>query len=183
MIENCKYLIALLLACCIVSCSSEVDFDQADDIVLTPRVDADLVFFTLGTETFVNASVPDTTVVVRDTTRLEFLDDSFVRDNITQIALTFQVDNSFLQSFTNRSVFLNNNGIPQYMLEFTVAPSTDGSPTRTTVVEQLDENELDAILNSIQLANEIILNTNGSFIDGTLSLQSKALYTLEIQDL
>jgi hypothetical protein len=183
MIKNCKNLIALLLICCIASCSSDLDFDQADDIVLSPRVDADLVFFTLGTETFIDASIPDTTIVVRDTTRLEFLDDSFVRDNIKEIELTFQVDNSFLQSFTNRSVFLNENGIPQYMLEFTVAPSTDGSVTRTTIIEELSENELEAIRNSIQLANEITLNTNGSFIDGTISLQSKAIYALEIEDL
>jgi hypothetical protein len=151
--------------------------------VLTPRVDADLVFFTLGTETFIDASIPDTTVVVRDTTRLEFLDDSFVRDNIKQITLTFQVDNSFAQSFTNRSAFLNENGEPQYILEFSVAGSTDGSAARTTIVEELDENELEAIRNSIQLANEINLNTNGSFIDGILSLQSKALYSLELDDL
>lgn len=178
-----SFIVFVLCLCIAVSCSSELDFDQADDIVLAPQIDADLVFFTLGTETFINAAIADTTVVVRDTTRLEFLDDSFIRDNIREIEFTFQVDNSFAQSFSNRSVFLNENGIPQYMLAFTIAPSLDGSPVRTSIVEQVDENELEAILNSIQVANEVQLNTNGQFIDGVISLQSKALYSLELSDL
>lgn len=178
-----NYACGFLLACLLASCSSELDFDQADEVVLTPKVDANLVFFTLGTETFLDETIPDTTVVVRDTTRLEFLDDSFVRDNIKEIELTFQVDNTFLQSFTNKSVFLNANGVEQYVLEFSVESSPDGTTARTTVVEMLDENEIEAIRNSTQLANELMLNTNGSFIDGMISLQSKALYSLEIGDL
>lgn len=166
-----------------LSCVDDVDFDQADDLVLTPQVDVDLIFLSLQTENFIDASIPDTTVVVQDTTRLEFLNDSFVRDNIKQIDLTFQVDNTFGQSFTNRAVFLNNNGVPQYGLEFTVDPSADGSVTRTTFVETVTQEELDAILSSIQLANELTLNTNGATIDGSIDLQSKALFSLEISDL
>jgi len=183
MYKSYPFIFCVISLLSIISCSSELDFDQADDIVLSPRIDADLVFFSLGTDTFIDVSIPDTTIVVRDTTRLEFLDDSFIRDNIREIEFTFQVDNSFLQSFSNRSIFLNENGVPQYMLEFTVAPSPDGSSIRTTIVEQVNEIELEAILNSIQVANEIQLNTNGQFIDGVISLQSKALYALEISDL
>jgi len=183
MFKRCIYLSSFLLIGLLASCASDLDFDQADDVILTPNVEADLVLFTLGTETFIDASIPDTTLVVRDTTRLEFLDDSFVRDNIKEMELTFQVDNTFNQSFTNRSVFLNSNGVEQYILEFSVAGSSDGTTARTTVIEILDENELEAIRNSIQLANELTLTTNGSFIDGVISLQSKVLYSLEISDL
>lgn len=166
----------------ICSCSSELDFENVNDIAVTPQVDADLVFFTLGTEAFINTSIPDTTLVVRDTTRLEFLDDDFIRDNIQEIKFTFQVDNSFAQSFSNQSIFLNENGVAQYMLEFAIAPSLDGFPARTSIVVQLDENELQAILNSIQVVDEVRLNTNEQFIDGELSLQSKAVYSLEFKD-
>lgn len=180
MIKN--VLFVLVAICFITSCSSDLDFDQANDIVLSPQVEVDLLFFTLGTESFVTANIPDTTVVVRDTTRLEFLDDSFVRDNVREIEFRFQVDNSFAQTFSNRSVFLSSNGVPQYMLEFAIAPSPDGTTTTTTVIEQVDANQLEAILNSTQVANELQLDTNGLFIDGTLTLQSKALFSLEIGD-
>ncbi len=182
MFKRFIYVTSFIIISLLASCASDLDFDQADDVVITPRVDADLVFFSLSTETFIDANIPDTTVVVRDTTRLEFLDDSFVRDNLKEVELTFQIDNTFAQSFTNRSIFLNGDGVEQYGLEFTVDPSPDGTITRTLIVEVLDENELEAIRNSTQLANELILNTNGNFIDGTISLQSKALYSLEIAD-
>lgn len=68
------------------------------------------------------------------------------------------------------------------MIEFTVAPSPDGMPNRTNIIEQLDENELAAILNATQVVNEVQLNTNGLPVNGVLSLQSKARYSLEIGD-
>lgn len=180
MIKNALYLV--LAICCITACSSDLDFDQADEIVLSPEVAADLIFFTLGTETFINASIPDTTVIVQDTTRLEFLDDSFVRENVRNIEFNFEVDNSFAQSFSNRSIFLNDANAPQYVLEFTIAASPDGTPVRTTIIEQINENELEAILNATKVANEVQLQTNGLFIEGSIRLQSKALYSLEIDD-
>ena len=180
--KHISYLVLILSIFTIASCSSELDFDQANDIVLTPEVEADLIFFTLGTETFLDTTTQDTTFVVRDTTRLEFLDDSFIRENVKEIEFRFQVDNSFLQSFSNRSIFLNGDGVPQYMLEFTAAPSPDGMPNRTTIIEQLDENELAAILNATQVANEVQFNDNGLPVNGVLSLQSRARYSLEIGD-
>ncbi len=166
----------------ICSCSSELDFGQVDDVVLRPQIEADILFFTLGTESFIDSSIPDTTIVVRDKTRVAFLDNDFIKDKIKGIEFSFQVDNSFLQSFNNRFIFLNAEGEPQYVLEFTVASSLDGLATRTSVIEQVNKNELEAILNSIYIVNELGLNTNGSFIKGEISFQSKALYSLEVND-
>lgn len=94
--KNISYLIVVLCIFMIASCSSELDFDQANDIVLTPEIEADLIFFNLGTDNFLDTTTQDTTFVVRDTTRLEFLDDSFIRESVKEIEFRFQVDNSFL---------------------------------------------------------------------------------------
>ena len=176
--------LALIAACIclILSCSSELDFDQIDDVVLTPQIDADILFFTLRTEDFIDSGIPDETIVVRDTTGLEFLNDSFIRDSVRDIEFAFQVDNSFLQSFNNRFIFLNAIDVPQYTLEFTIDPSSDGTTTRTSIVEQVSEDGLQAILGSVSIVNELQLNTNEALIDGEISFQSKALYSLEIND-
>lgn len=166
----------------LASCVDDIDFDQVDNIVLTPKVEANLIYLNLRTDTFINTTVPDTTFVVRDTTRLEFLEDSELGEKITEVVFRFDIENSFAQSFTNRAVFINTNGAPQYAIEFIVAPSPDGSSNTTTIVEQLNQEEVQALFNATQVVNELEINTNGLFIDGELSLQSKALYSLELGD-
>lgn len=174
--------ICIVLCCISYACVDDVDFDQANEISITPRVDVDLIFFTVEAADFIEEELPDAILTVRDTTRLEFLNDEFVRENLKEIEFLFQIDNTFEQSLINRSVFLNNAGEPQYTIEFEVAPSTDGTPTQTSFTDTLDDEELAAIRSSIQLTNELILMSNEAPIDGELSLQSKAIYSLEFGD-
>lgn len=174
--------IIVISAITLAACIEDIDFDQAEDIVLRPQVEADLIFFSLQTDDFINQNIQDTTFLVSDTTRLEFLNDSFLRENINQVIFRFDIENSFAQSFTNRSVFLGANGLPQYSIEFTIAPSPDGSDNTTTIIEQLNQEEIQALLNATQVVNDLEINTNGLFIGGALSLQSKALYSLELSD-
>lgn len=170
---------ALLLS--ITSCVSELDFDQVNEIVITPKVDLDLIFLNLETEDFIDADNTVEGVVVRDTTRLEFLNDAVVRENLKEIEFTFTAENTFPQAAMNRAQFLNNAGVLQYELFFDIEPSPDGNLVVTTLVEVLSEVEIEALRNSIQVVNEVIVEVNGSPIEGQLSIQSKALYSLEIK--
>ncbi len=166
-----------------ISCVSDVDFDQTQDVVLSPIAVTDLIFFNLDTSDFVNVNTQDVVLTVRDTTRLEFLDDDFIRENLIEITLDFQVDNSFGQSLINRAAFLNNSGQEQYVVEFEIIPSQDGSLQRTLFTQVASQEDIQAISNSNQLANEVTIMTNGASINGELTLQSKAEYVLEFSDL
>lgn len=174
-------LVISFLGC--ISCVSDVDFDQTQDVVLSPTVDASLIFFTLDTSDFENVDTQETTIIVRDTTRLEFLNDDFIRENLLEVTLDFRVDNTFGQSLINRASFLNEAGQEQFVVAFEISSSPDGSVQRTEFTQVLSEEDIQAISNSIQLANDVILTTNGAPINGELSLQSKAVYTLEFSDL
>ena len=173
----------MLLLCCFLSllfsCVKDVDFDQADDITLQPDVDVDLVFFTLETSNFQGSDPSQSITVVRDTTRLDFLDDNFVQDNLKRIDFQFQYDNTFSQGFFHRALFLNEENETQYVIEFDVAPSMDGGNERTSFEQTVEDPDLDAIRASIKLVLEITVDIDGNPIEGTLSHQSKALYALE----
>lgn len=166
-----------------VSCVDDVDFDQTQDIVISPTVDASLIFFTIDTSDFESVDTQEAIITVRDTTRLEFLNDDFIRENLKEVTLNFQVDNTFGQSLVNRAAFINNAGDEQFVVSFEIASSPDGSVQRTEFTQVLDEEDIQAISNANQLANEVILTTNGASINGELTLQSKALYSLEFSDL
>ncbi len=166
-----------------ISCVDDVDFDQTQDVVFNQTVDASLIFFTIDTTDLENVNTEEAVVTVRDSTRLEFLDDDYIRENLLEVTLDFQVDNTFGQSLVNRAVFLNNAGQEQFVVEFEIISSPDGSVQRTEFTQVLSQEDIIAISNSIQIANEVIFTTNGASLNGELSLQSKALYKLEFSDL
>ena len=181
-----RYLIVFVLITSFVinvSCVSDVDFDQTQDVVFNQTVDASLIFFTIDTADFENVNTEDAIITVRDSTRLEFLDDTFIRENLIEVTLDFQVDNTFGQSLVNRATFLNNAGQEQFVVEFEIMSSPDGSVRRTEFTQVLSQEDIQALSNSIQLANEVVFMTNGAPINGELSLQSKAIYKLEFSDL
>lgn len=181
---SCIYLFALstLLLLC-VSCSSELDFDTTEDVVITPRLDLDLVFLTLETVDFEDQEIVDLQITLRDTTRLEFLNDEVTQENLKEIELQYIATNTFAQSLVNTSRFLNNNGDTLYQITFPVNASSNGEEVVTNFVQVIPEQDLDAIRNSIQLVNEVTLVTNGQLLSGIFTLKSKALYSLEFTDL
>jgi len=167
----------------VVSCVKDVDFEQADDFTTTQKVDLDLIFFNLDTSNFVLTGTNEVIPVIRDTTRLEFLDDGFIQDNLIQIDFLFQYDNTFSQAFFNRTVFLNEQDEVLYESSFEVKPSVSGVLETTQYSEIVISPELDAIKQSIKMFIELTLEPNGRPIEGMLKHKSKAIYTLEFSDL
>ncbi|MEP0264466.1 hypothetical protein [Dokdonia sp.] len=176
-------LILTLFFTAYTSCVSDVDFDQTQDVVISPNAVTDLIFFNLDTSDFENVDTPEIELSVQDTTRLEFLNDDFIRENLIEITLDFQVDNSFGQSLVNRAAFINSAGVEQYVVEFEIVASPDGTLQRTLFTEVISLEDIQAISNSSQIANEVTLTTNGASINGELIFQSKATYALEFSDL
>ncbi|MDE0600033.1 MAG: hypothetical protein OSB51_12785, partial [Dokdonia donghaensis] len=84
---------------------------------------------------------------------------------------------------TNRSIFLSENGVIQYEIIFPVSGSNSGEPVVTEFTETVTQQELQSIRNSIQLANEVIIDAGTLPQTGELNLQSKAIYSLEFSDL
>ncbi|MBE16177.1 MAG: hypothetical protein ABNH00_02730 [Dokdonia sp.] len=171
------------LAIGLVSCVSDVDFDQTDQIVFTPEVDLDLTFFELTTANFEDTVSGLPIPVVRDTTRLEFLDDDFIRDNLTQIELLLRYDNSFSQDFEHKTLFLDENNQVQFEIAFEVAAAIDGQTETTLYQQTIIDPELAAIRNAIKMLIEIRMLPDGQPIAGRLRHQSKAIYSLEVTDL
>lgn len=182
--QRCLSAVVLITAFSVcISCVSDVDFDQTQDVVLSPTVDASLIFFAIDTSDFENVDTELAVIRISDTTRLEFLNDSFIRENLKEVTLDFRVDNTFGQSLVNRAAFIDDDGQEQFVVFFEIASSSDGTVQRTEFTQVLSEDDILAISNSRFLANEVILTTNGASINGELSLQSKAIYELEFSDL
>ena len=167
----------------VASCVSDIDFDQGEDIILSQEVDLDLIFFSLDQSNFEGANTDEQSRTARDTTRLEFLNDAVFQENLKQIEFTFKVENTFGQSLINRSRFLNDAGMLQYEIVFDIPASMDGEVVETIIIENLTQEEIDALRRSIQVVSDVSIQINNAPIEGTAIVQSKALYFLEFSDL
>ena len=176
-----RYVLLLLL--CFTSCVDDVDFDRLDQVILAPRFDLDLLFFSVNYTSLSNEEIVNSQIILRDTTQLNFLDDEVTQENLVEIAISYRATNTFNHSITNRAAFLNQNGDVEYEIIFPVSGSSDGTPVITEFTEVVETQDLQNIRNSIQLANEVIISAGTLPQSGDLSLQSKAIYSLEFTDL
>ena len=94
-----------LLAVGLSSCVKDVDFDQAGDISLQPEIQADLLIFEIDQTDFIDPANNRQRLTIRDTVRLEFLDDDYVQKDLQSAEFSFRYRNTFPQSFSNRIFF------------------------------------------------------------------------------
>ena len=176
---GCFFIVLL----CYCSCVDDVDFDRLDEVVLRPRLDVDLLFFTISYTNVIEQPLVNNQIILRDTTRLNFLDDDVTQENLIEIALSYSATNSFSQSIINRSTFLDQNGEVQYEIVFPISGSSTGAPVVTEFTEFIGHQDLESIRNAIQLANEVTITAGTLPQSGQLDLKSKAIYSLEFSDL
>jgi len=63
--------VSMLLCVC---CFDDTDFDQANDVLVTPAIELDLIYFNLEASKFYDYTNNTEILVVQDTTDLDFLD-------------------------------------------------------------------------------------------------------------
>ena len=84
------------------ACVKDTDFNQSEDILITPAVVLDFLFFNLSSENFTNIGVNN--LVVSDTTFFDLLIEDFTIDNLKKADFYFKNTNSFsIQLSTNIS--------------------------------------------------------------------------------
>ena len=166
-----------------LSCTDGLDLDRTDEIVLSPEVEASLIFFDLGSEVF--SDVPNTMgeLVLTDVTRLEFLDDTFTQENLVEIEIEVLVSHTVNKNLTNTSRFLDEDGNVLYEFSFDVPESVNGELVTTSFTEVVPQEDIEAIRNSIQYENQLEIQLDGTPLLGELNLQSKAIYRFIFDDL
>lgn len=174
-----KSALALFLAFAVVSCVKDVDFDQAGNITLQPEIQADLLIFDIDQKEFVDLETNLPVQVIRDTVRLEFLDDDYIQDDLVKVEFSFRYRNSFPQSFNNKISFLSENDNLQHQVNFVTDGGSQGAPSLTEKIELIELSNINVIKRSIKMVVEIeVISNNEPFI-GTLSFESKGLFSFQ----
>ena len=169
----------LILIC---SCVKDTDFDQADEIALTPVVELDLIYFNLDASDFFDSISQTPRLEVTDTTEIRFLDDTFVQEDLKSAEFLFNFTNSIPRNFQVDFRFLNETNDTTYTAGTTVAEGSLANPVVTSYTETVIDEDVISLTQADRVVVVVTIPSADASLEGALNLQSKTTYFLEIKD-
>ncbi len=169
----------VLFSLVLVSCVKGVDLNQREEIALTPDLQVSLLIFDVIGEDFSDPETGEFQAIIRDTVRLEFLDDSYIQDDLSTVEFSFKYTNSFTQPFRNKISFLSETNGVLHVVNFDILAGTKGQPVETNWVEFINNANIDVVKNSIKMVVELQALPNQDPFEGELKFESKGLFSFE----
>ena len=163
-----------------MACVKDLDFDQTDDILLSPVVAIDFVFFNINSEKF--SEISPTNLVVTDTVFFDFLNEDFLVDNLIKADFYFKNTNSLPSQLITQYQFLDENNELHYEITIPVNSGAINNPVITEYTEIIDEASIGNLTSSNKLVVNVIAPSPLVNFDGTLNLESKTTYYLRLEE-
>lgn len=161
------------------SCFKDVDFGQAEDITLEPDLEVDLLFYELNETDFLDSETNEYTPVIRDTVRLEFLDDDYIQDGLVYAAFRFRHENRFPYSINSKIKFLDKNRRNQFSVNYSIPADSDSTVAIVDTTHIVQGNDINKVRRSIEMAVELEIIGAVKDPEGELDFQSKGLFRFE----
>ncbi len=161
------------------ACIKDTDFNQTDDILVTPIVELDFLFYNLNSESFTDFGVNN--LILSDTTNFNFLNDDFVVDNLIRAEFFFKYTNSLPVDFITEYKFLDENNNPHYEVIIPVGAGTVATALIVEHIENIEGDDIIALTNAEKVVVNIMASAPVDNLEGNLKLQSKTTYYLIIE--
>lgn len=172
----------LFSAMLLVACVKDTDFDQAQEITLTPVVELDLVYFTLTAGDFYDEVNNIPRLTVTDTTEIRFLDDPDLQESLRKADFYFKFTNSIPRDFQVDFMFLSIENDTTYSAQTTVVNGTVQNPVVTEFEEIIEGDDILQLTMANRIVVAVTIPQADPDLEGELNLQSKTTYYLEIKD-
>lgn len=163
----------------LTACIKDTDFNQTEEILITPEIELDFLFFELNSENFTNIAVNN--LIVSDTTNFDFLNEEFVVENLIRAEFYFKYTNSFPVDFITEYQFLDENNDIHYDIIVPVNFGSIDDPLITEHVENIEGEGIVALTHAEKVVVTITASSPVDSIEGILKLQSKTTYFLRIE--
>lgn len=174
-------LFAIVLFCCFffIACIKDTDFDQAEDIALTPVIELDLIYFDLNANDFYDTINSRPIPTLRDTTIIRFLDDSTLHESLKRAEFYFKFTNSISRNFQVDFQFLSEMNDTTYVAGTTVAEGSIANPVLTEFVENVEGDDILSLTQANKVVVSVTIPSSNENLEGILNLKSKTTYFLE----
>lgn len=164
-----------------LSCTSNLNFDQVNDLKLTPIAVANLTYFDVPAPEFVTNGV-ETNVAFADQ-NFDAFKNSFFKDNLIQTDFFFEITNTINRAYSIDLVLVNELDQILYTINFNV-PAYTGTPIVVTKTEIFKDAKLDLLKQTYKMGFRVIMAPGPALTEntsGSLKLRSSATVYMEIQ--
>lgn len=161
------------------SCFKDVDLEQAQDIKLTPDLETEIIFYQLNENDFQDSETNAFSPVIRDTVRLEFLDDDYIQDGLMFAEFRFRHENRFPNIIKSKIRFLDNSGREQFNVNYDIPAGSADSTAIVDTLHTMAGSDIIKVRRSIQMVVELEMLGGGKDIKGELDFSSKGLFKFE----
>ncbi|TDD98728.1 hypothetical protein [Flavobacterium cellulosilyticum] len=176
-----KFLGIIALAFFTFSCSSELDFNQINNIETKPVIVANLASFDIQANQFVKGGIEQ--IQTGDLINFEVFNDSFFKTNLKRVDFYFEFNNTINRAYTINLYFLDDKNSIVYSIPFDV-PAYSGVQNVVTKTEVFQGANLDLLKKTAKIAFTVtmhpgpLLNENSL---GNLKLRSSATIYLNAE--
>jgi hypothetical protein len=170
-------LLILLMAACI----KDTDFEQANEVVLSPTVELDLIYFDLSASDFFDPQTSNSILTIRDTTELRFLSDTEIQDGLIRAEFFFRFTNSIPRSFITDFQFLSDENDTTYTAQTTILEGTIATPVVTEFTENVEGDAIADLTLASKVVVSVTIPSSNADLTGNLNLKSKTTYYTEFQ--
>jgi hypothetical protein len=157
-----------------LSCSSDLDFNQVNDLKLEPVVIANLATFDVQANQFVIGGVEQP--VTGDLMDFDVFKQKFFNENLTRADFFFEINNTINRGFRINLFLLDANNNPLYTIPFDV-PAYTGTQNLVTKTEIFQNAKLNLLKNTVKIAFVVTLLPGPVLSEnslGSLKLRSSA---------
>ncbi|WP_430412009.1 hypothetical protein [Kordia sp.] len=175
---------SILLLVLITSCVKDVDFEQAEDLSISPVIESSLVFFDFPASEF-QEPTGTALVVEQDALELNFFNEEFIRDNLVRAEFFFDISNTINRAFRLDVVMYGENGSVTYAFDISIGAGGTNEVVEIHT-EIFEDATLDQLKNttSMQFVLTMFPSITGEPLDdtstGNIKMRSKATLFFEI---
>lgn len=174
--------LGVLASLFLFSCVKDTDFNQAENITLTPVVELDLIYFNVEAGAFFDSVTNTSILTISDTTEIRFLDDSEVQESLVKAEFLFNFTNSIPRTFEVSFQFLSEENEETYLAQTAVDAGTELAPVLTQFLETVEGEDITQLTMADRVVVSVTIPSSNDSLTGTLDLKSKTTYYLEIKE-
>ncbi|MDD5152260.1 MAG: hypothetical protein PHC28_17595 [Flavobacterium sp.] len=170
-----------ILSIFLFSCSSNLDFNQVNDLKLEPVIISNLATFDVPANQFVINGAEQS--VFFDTETFDVFRDTFFNTSLVKTDLYFEIDNTINRAYTIDMYFLNGSNSNLYTVSFNI-PAYTGVENLVTQTEIFENAKLDVLKKTRKIAFKVTMLPGPALTEsspGSLKLRSSATVYLVVQ--
>ena len=174
-----RYILPVLLLSLLFSCVKDTDFDQLQEVVLSPNIEVNLLFFEINSNEFIDPATGIARPVLSDVTDIPFLDDSDTQEGILKADFLYEFENTTSIDYQATISFKSGASSVMYALDILVPAGSIGNPQTHVVIDEIDVPEIYQITQANKIS--VSIDPMGQLpTDGSLKMRSKATFYFEI---